>query len=157
MGLKHNLQYDLVGDLPIRDVVIVDETTPVRDVIAALRVRRLGVAIVVDAAGHPLGSFTERTILDVLLRDPAAIQRDTVGPHVYRKTVFLTKKDPLAAVWDAVVHRGMRFVGVVDENGTVIGVTGQKGLSEYIAEHYPQQVMVQRIGGKPGLEQREGA
>ena len=47
--------------------------------------------------------------------------------------------------------RAARFLCVLDEDGrTRVALTGQKGLSEYIADHFPQQVMVQRVGGKPG-------
>jgi frataxin-like iron-binding protein CyaY len=69
----------------------------------------------------------------------------------------LNQSEPIMQVWIAIQHKGLRFIGVVDDQDKIVGLTGQKGISEYIAEHCPQQVMVQRIGGKPGLQQREGA
>jgi hypothetical protein len=45
---------------------------------------------------------------------------------------------------------------VVDEEGKVTALAGQKSLMEYVAEHFPGQVMVQRIGCPPCSE-REGA
>jgi hypothetical protein len=53
--------------------------------------------------------------------------------------------------------KNLRFVVVTDEDGKAIALTGQKGLMEYVAEHFPQQVMVQRVGVKPYSSQREGA
>ena len=53
--------------------------------------------------------------------------------------------------------KNLRFLCVVDENGQVAGLTGQRGLMEYVAEHFPGEVMVQRIGQPPYLSDREGA
>ena len=54
--------------------------------------------------------------------------------------------------------RQVRHVTVVvtDDDGRVDALTGQKGLMEYVAEHFPKQVMVQRIGS-PVIQDREGA
>ena len=46
---------------------------------------------------------------------------------------------------------------VLDNDGKVIALTGQKGLMEYIADHYPGQIMVQRVGVPPYSQSREGA
>ncbi len=53
--------------------------------------------------------------------------------------------------------KNVRFLCVVDEDRRVVGLTGQKGLMEYVADHFPRQVMVQRIGCTPFLATREGA
>ena len=47
----------------------------------------------------------------------------------------------------------------MDENALtrIAGLTGQKGLIEFVADHFPGQVMVQRIGGQPYPSDREGA
>ena len=45
----------------------------------------------------------------------------------------------------------------VDDQGKLVGLTGQKGLMEYVAEHFPGEVMVQRVGEKPYTQSREGA
>jgi uncharacterized Ntn-hydrolase superfamily protein len=66
-------------------------------------------------------------------------------------------RDTVCHVMDRVRRQGARFVCVVDEMGRAVALTGQKGLAEYIADHFPDQVMVQRVGGRPGQETREGA
>ena len=157
MGLKENMQQELVRDLSIRDAIVVTADSPIREAIALMRAKQLGCAIVVDPHGKPLGTFTERTMIDVMLRFPQEFMEQTVGEHVYTSAIFVKQSDPIHLVWDAIQNLGHRFIGVVDDQGKLIGLTGQKGMSEYIAEHCPQQVMVQRIGGKPGLQQREGA
>ncbi len=51
----------------------------------------------------------------------------------------------------------VRFLVVVDDEGCVAGLTGQKGLMEYIAEQFPQEVLVQLVGTEPYPHSREGA
>ena len=157
MGLKENMQQEQVSDLAIRDAIVVTAGSPLCEVIALMRAKQLGCALVVDPDGKPLGTFTERTMIDTLLRFPQDFMEHTVGDHVYSSAVFVNQSDPIHQVWDAIQNQGRRFVGVVDDEGKPVGLTGQKGISEYIAEHCPQQVMVQRIGGKPGHQEREGA
>ena len=65
--------------------------------------------------------------------------------------------DPVDIMLDAMDQKNTRFVVVVEPDGKVCGLTGQKGLMEYIAGYFPGEVMVQRIGTKPYPSSREGA
>ena len=117
---------------------------------------RLGCAIVVDEAGAPLGTFTEEVLIRLLVATPDALDQ-RVGDHMSDVWACVKTSDPIASVLDVMQSKGLRFVCVTDEAGHVQALTGQRGLMEYIAEHFPRQVMVQRVGGKPFTEHREGA
>jgi CBS domain-containing protein len=157
MGLVENLRTEHVGDLPLREAVKVDGQDAVDAVIGRMREKQLGCAIVVDGDGKPLGIFTERKVIEMLLEHPQDFGGLPVGEHLERDCFIVQRTDPLIQVVAAVSDHGARFVCVVDEHGRAVGLTGQKGLSEYLADYFPKQVMVQRIGGKPGMENREGA
>ncbi len=73
------------------------------------------------------------------------------------KYLVVKTSDSIGRVWDAIVRDAYRFICVVDDEGKLVGLTGQRGLAEYVSECFPQQVMAQRLGGKPWLDQREGA
>ena len=62
-----------------------------------------------------------------------------------------------ACVLDVDCGDGLQFVCVTDDEGQIVGVTGQRGIAEYVAESFPQQVAVQRLGCTPWMQQREGA
>ena len=70
---------------------------------------------------------------------------------------WVQKGDPISDVLEAMQLKNIRFLCVVDDDGRVAGLTGQRGLMEYVAEHFPGQVMVQRVGQPPYLSDREGA
>ncbi len=157
MGLKENLQSETVSKLPCREAVLIQPEATVRQAVEILQAKKLGCAVVVDAEGKPLGVFTERTLIDLLLQQPDDPGQLLVRDHLEAEWFCVQSSDPIGTVLDLVQNRGARFICELDEQGRVKGLTGQKGLSEYIADHFPEQVMVQRIGGQPGMETREGA
>jgi predicted transcriptional regulator len=157
MGLKENLTNETVSQLPCREAIRIPPEATVREAVEILQSKQLGCAVVVDEADKPLGVFTERTLIDLLLQQPENLDSLQVRDHLEAEWFCVQTTDPIARVLDLVQNRGARFVVELDDAGKVKGLTGQKGLSEYIADHFPEQVMVQRIGGQPGMETREGA
>jgi CBS domain-containing protein len=157
MGLKENLHSECVSNLPCREAILIPPETTVRQAAETMQAKKLGCAVVVDAEGKPIGIFTERTLIELLLQQIDNLGGIPVRDHLETEWFCAQSSDPISAVLDAVQKRGARFVCELDEQGKAIGLTGQKGLSEYIADHFPEQVMVQRIGGNPGTETREGA
>jgi CBS domain-containing protein len=157
MGLKENLQQECVRDLPLREPVIVSTNATVSETIAALRERQIGCAIVVDDQQKPLGVFTERTVIDLALQSPDDWDVLLVKDHLDADYFVISEDDAVCALFKMVLDDAARFVCVVNQDGHPVAITGQKGLAEYVAEHFPRVVMVQRVGGKPGQETREGA
>jgi CBS domain-containing protein len=157
MRLEENLRSECVSDLPLREAIVIKPDTAVAAAIELMREKQLGCAIVVDAEGTPLGTFTERTVIDLLLQQPANFNKMIVGDHLDAEWFSVRQTDPICVVLEMIQQRSVRFVCVFDDDGKPVGLTGQKGLSEYVAEHFPRQVMVQRVGVRPGMETREGA
>lgn len=157
MGLKENLQTETVSKLPCREAILVPPDMSVKQAAGILQSKKLGCAVVVDPEGKPIGVFTERTLIALLLQQPDNLDNISVRDHLEAEWFCVHDNDPISAVLDLVQNRGARFVCELDAQGKAIGLTGQKGLSEYIADHFPAQVMVQRVGGQLGMENREGA
>jgi CBS domain-containing protein len=157
MGLKESIQNECVRDLPVREPILLRPDTPVSAAIEAMREKQLGCAFVVDEEGKPIGKFSERIVIDLLLHQPDDLDAITVQNHLDPEWFTVRQDDKVSKVFEAIQKHAARFLCVIDDDGRVIGLTGQKGMSEYIADHFPRQVMVQRVGGKPGMETREGA
>lgn len=156
MGLYENIRKEHVSRLALRDPVVVRSDTTVRDAIEQMRARNLGCAIVVDDTRIPQGLFAESDLTKMLTTNPAAIN-DPITNHIRRDWPKVQLTDPISNVLDALESNNIRFLIVIDEQGQLAGLAGQKGLMEYIAEHFPGQVTVQRIGGNPYPTEREGA
>jgi predicted transcriptional regulator len=156
MGLYENIRNEPVSQLAIREPVVVSADATVRDAIGCMRERNLGCAIVVDDDRRPVGLFAESKLTRLLSETPGAVY-DPILEHVDKNWPTVSLNDPISCVLSALEFANIRFLIVVDDQGRLAGLTGQKGLMEYIAEHFPRQVIVQRIGGKPYPAHREGA
>jgi CBS domain-containing protein len=157
MGLRQNLQNETVSQLSLREPPVATPDETLRDVIASMRSQKLGCAIIVDSDRKPIGIFTESVLTSLLSEQGATIVEEQVRRHMIEPCPCVKSTDPIARVLEAMQVQNLRFLCVVDEQGRVAGLTGQKGLIEFVADHFPSQVMVQRIGGKPYPSQREGA
>jgi CBS domain-containing protein len=156
MPLRENLSSEPVRRMNLRTPVLVDESVSVRDAVNSMRAAQLGCAIMVDHERKPIGMFTEGMLRKKLASDTRFIDAP-LGEHVARTFPWVALDDPVEMVLDAMRTNNTRFICVVDEQQKVAGLTGQKGLMEYISEHFPRQVVVQRVGGDEYAEQREGA
>jgi len=156
MGLYENIRSEPVSRLTLREPVVVSPEATVRDAVRQMRQGKLGCAIVVDDERRPIGLFAESKLTRMLSETPQAIY-DLVLDHVDKQWPTVSLSDPISCVLAALEFANIRFLIVVDDQGRLAGLAGQKGLMEYVAEHFPRQVIVQRIGGKPYPAQREGA
>ena len=156
MGLHENMRAENVRSLSLREPVTVSPDEPLKQVVETLKSRRLGCAIVVDQDGKPIGIFTESQLIRLLSQEETDF---SVPVSSVMETDWPCARDdaPVVEVLNQMTSRNLRFVIVVDAAGNLVGLTGQRGLLEYIADHFPEQVMVQRIGGTPHLKNREGA
>lgn len=156
MGLKENLRSDPVSRLNLRDPVVASPNVLIRDGIQRMRERGLGCVIVVDDQCRPLGILNEGMLRQMLSVNPAVVD-SPLGDYMNTSVRWVRLSEPVVQVLRAMQNENTRFVGVVDDDGRLAGLTGQKGLMEYVAEHFPEQVTVQRIGQSTHFAQREGA
>lgn len=156
MGLRENLKNDRIDQLHLRAPVTVPPSASVRDAVKLMRDHDMGCAIVVDGDRKPMGIFTESMLTETLSNRPETMD-ETIEKHMTDRCPWVRTTDPVAELLEAMQLKNTRMVCVVDEQDRVVGLTGQRGLMEYVAEHFPGQVMVQRIGLPPYYSEREGA
>jgi CBS domain-containing protein len=156
MSFQQELHRDRVSSLRVREAIRIQTGTVLRAAIAQMRSKSLGVAVIVDFAGIPRGTFSEQSVIRVLKEN---VPLDSRAVREFADPVFCCVKqsDPIAVVWDAVQQQDFRYVCVTDDDGRLIGITGQRGLAEYVAECFAKVVTVQRLGSTPWMLQREGA
>jgi CBS domain-containing protein len=156
MGLKENLRKDRMDQLHLREAATVPLTASVRDAVQLMRNKNVGCAVVVDDDRKPLGIFTESMLTETLSHRPKSLD-EPIEAHMADRCPWVRTTDSVAELLEAMQLKNVRMVCVVDEQGRVAGLTGQRGLMEYIAEYFPGHVMVQRIGLTPYFSEREGA
>ena len=156
MSFLNDLETELVQSLPLRDVIAIDPHTIVRAAVAMMRNHGLGCAVIAERGKPPTGIFTEHSVIEVLVRN-VSIDECAVSKYADSSFVVVKQTDPILSVWKAVLDQAARFVCVTDEDGHLVGLTGQRGLAEYLCDCYARQVTVQRLGSTPWMREREGA
>lgn len=156
MRIREELGRELVGALPLRDAILIEPYTVVRAAIAIMRTKSLGCAIIVKPGRIPSGIFSERSVLDALVQG-ASLDERPVCEFADTNFVCVSELEPVLSVWDAIQIQGARFVCVTDRDGRARGLTGQRGVAEYVADCFAKQITVQRLGETPWMCEREGA
>lgn len=156
MTFKEELARETIAELPLRDAIAVDSHTVARAAIALMRSHKLGCAVLVDQSCRPVGIFSEQSVIALLVAG-ASLDSTPVDAFADREIAVASVSDPILDVWREIVDSGKRFVCVTDDDGQLVGLTGQRGLSEYVCDCFAKQIAVQRLGSAPWMLQREGA
>ena len=155
MGLQQDLQTRTVDQLQIRQAITVDPDTSVRDAVREMRQHDLGCVFIIDADRKPVGVFSESLLTELIAHHPQALD-EPVKQHMAAQVPWVRGSDPVVFVLEAMQLKNVRLLCVVDDQDRVIGLTGQRGLMEFVAEYFPGDVTVQRLGLPPYLADREG-
>lgn len=156
MGLRQNLLTEPVSELNLRQVITVSPETTIRQAAEKMRENKLGCVIVCCDDGKPQGLFTERQIIRLLLTG-AQILDEKVKDHLATPESPTDQAAPIGDMTKQMQERSLRFIIVTDKDGKAAGISGQKSFMEYIAEHFPRQIKVQRMQSKIYMDEREGA
>lgn len=156
MGLKQEILNQAVSVLPISPGVVLAADVPVRDAVEAMREAKQGCVVVVDDKGRPEGKFTEHQMAKLLIEEPDFLDKP-VGKYIREYWAQIRQTEPIATLIHKLQTYRQRHVIVVDDEGKVLGVVGQKGLMVYLADQFPRLVKVQTMGSKVAMSDREGA
>lgn len=156
MGLNEAIHQDPVSSLQTRSVTLVDFDETVRDAVSKMRYKRIGVVIVVDAGGKPVGMFNEKILIRILAERPAAMD-EPVGEHLTSHIVTIRHGDSISKLIAIMQEFKVRWVCVVDDAGKPVAITGMLGVMRYFAEWFPHVVNAQSFESKLSIKQREGA
>lgn len=118
------LQAATAADIMSVGPVSIADSDTVPEAVAFLTERGFGAAVVIDAAGHPIGVVTKT---DVLLhtrrRLPGLEPDDTPVTEVMTPAVFSVRPDtPARSVVEQLLELHVHHLFVTDDSGVIVGV-----------------------------------
>jgi CBS domain-containing protein len=131
--------------------VTVPTGTTIGEAARVMKEHRVG-CVLVEEGGKLVGIFTERDILTKLVGtgyDPAKVAVDGV---MTRNPETLTPEDPIAFALQRMSVGGFRHVPLVDAEGRSVGILSVKDIVDYLAEHFPEEIL--NIPPEPGRQPR---
>lgn len=112
---------------------------PLSETLQAMRAAAIGCALVCEGR-RVIGMLTERDVLNKIVGAPVdlgAPVRDFMTPD----PGTLRPEDTLADAIHFMTDKGFRHVPLVDAEGLDAGIVCAKDLIEYIADHFPAEVV----------------
>jgi len=126
-----------VGQFCLREVIICDRNTPIRDVAKLMRRHHVGDLLVVDDVEGkrvPVGIVTDRDIAVSVLAldlDPTVI---SAGDILSREIVTVREDQGLFDTMQLMRVHGIRRMPVVDDQGALVGIISVDDLIQLFAE-----------------------
>ena len=154
MDIELNVTIESVDQTELSPALRVDAGDSVRQVIARMKHRRIGTALVCRGSALA-GIFTERDVLRLL-----AARADLDEPISAVMTPSPITLQPTASIGAAIRKMavgGYRRLPVVDSHGAPIGVLETSGIVRFLVEHFPRTIYNLPPVPHPAMQQREGS
>lgn len=143
-----------VGDICIRDVVIVDKEGSILDAARLMREFHVGDVVVVEVRGGmraPVGILTDRDIVVELIAEEIDFNAVAIKDVMSFKLITATEDEGIEEVIERMREHGVRRLPVVDGAGTLIGVLSVDDLVDLAAEQLAN--LVSLMNKEQGREQ----
>jgi CBS domain-containing protein len=139
MKIERSLREVGVLALELQPPLVLEESTPVGDVIREMQDGGFGYALVTEDQ-RLAGIFTERDVfLSVLGND--AVLTQPVSVHMTADPVCVGVDDPVRQVLLLMHQGGYRQIPIVDATGQVAGCVRHKDIAEYLVNHFAAHVL----------------
>ena len=110
-----------------------DETGTLADAVALLNTHNIGAVVITDGAGAITGILSERDIVRRLGRGQADALALPIADCMTRSVATCTRNTEIAEVMEAMTHRRIRHMPVLD-NGRMIGIVSIGDVVKYKIE-----------------------
>jgi len=120
---------DKVGTFVKRPPLTVTQEAALLDVVKIMATHNIGLVVVVDEAGRPLGVVSERDVIRALAK---GVQLSAKAIEVGTRGNLLTAKadEDIYSAIKKMRERGTRHILVVDDAGKLVGVVSIRDLIE---------------------------
>ena len=139
MSIEKSVRVVEVVALEMDAPVVVDASTPLKDVLRQMREGQYGCALIC-LAGKLCGIFTERDVLIKVIGIEGVLD-EPISERMTPDPVCVEENDPIHEAILAMHQGGFRNVPVVDTEGRVVSCVRHKDIVHYLVEHYAQHVL----------------
>jgi CBS domain-containing protein len=139
MTIEEALRHESLGNLPLSSPASVP---PGATLETTLRLMREGVAgcVLVCEGDRLVGIFTERDVLNKLIGSGVS-ESETVDRFMTSHPASLTPRHTLGDAVRLMTEHGYRHIPLLDEQGRRAGLVAARDIVNYIAEHFPAEVV----------------
>ena len=137
--IEEVLRRDSIRSMRIQPVATTPASARLHDVVAAMQKSRVA-AVMVSENDRVVGIFTERDLLNRIV-GLALNDHLTIGDVMTPEPRTLSPDDRIADAIRLMTERGYRHVPLVDDKGKGVGLISARDVVEFVARHYPKEVL----------------
>ena len=139
MTIQEALREERLKTLPLSHPACVPPRTPLRETLRVMREEAAGCVLVCDGE-RLVGIFTERDVLNKVFGAPVDLEA-AIERFMTRDPRVLSEDDTLGDAVKLMTEHGYRHVPLVDRRGRGAGLIAARDIVNYIAEHFPAEVV----------------
>jgi CBS domain-containing protein len=137
--VEETLRVEPIRSLRLTDPARVTPGTSLADTIRAMRGKPCGCALVCEG-GRAVGIFTERDVLNKILGSEVDYD-DPIRSFMTPDPRTLRPQDSIGAALKLMTEQNYRHIPLADEQGREAGMVCAQNIVEFIAEHFPAEVV----------------
>ena len=139
MGIENSLRQRKIRHLALAPLVCVEAESSLREVVNTMQSQHVGCVLVTE--NHRLaGIFTERDLVFKVMGENVEYSR-AVREFMTPRPKTLHPDDSVADAIQLMDEGGYRDVPLIDQEGTLLGRLAVSNIIDFLAEHYPQEVL----------------
>ncbi|PYT38296.1 MAG: hypothetical protein DMF52_00155 [Acidobacteria bacterium] len=139
MTVEEALRDERLASLPLSAPVWVPRGTSLRETLRLMREQGVGCVLVCED-DRPVGIFTERDVLNKLIGSGVS-ESEAVDRFMTADPACLTPRHTLGDAVRMMTGHGYRHIPLLDERGRRSGLVAARDIVNYIAEHFPAEVV----------------
>jgi len=143
-----------VSSLPLQEPLVIAEETSLQSCVEQMQERRIGCAVIVDEGGTIAGIFTEKDVMVKYIGTPLSGQtpiKEVMTP----KTLYLQPESTISEAIDFFGEHHIRHLPICRQRRNLAGLLSIRVLTDYIAEHLPEDVL--NLPPQEGIVSQEAA
>jgi len=138
--LKEELQNEQVSHLDLSGFTRVTNGMTVAACVEKMQQEKHTVALVLDDQNKLAGIFTERDVLRKVADQPELLAQPIEKAMTANPVTVTPESSAADALW-LMDSKHIRNLPVVSSNGTILGTMTHQSVIDFLAAHYPQEIL----------------
>lgn len=139
MTIEQALRHEQLGNLPLSMPASVSPGTSLETTLRLMRDQGVGCVLICEGE-RLVGIFTERDVLNKLIGSGVS-ESEAVDRFMTPQPATLTRRHTLGDAVRLMTEHGYRHIPLLDERGGRAGMVAARDIVNYIAEHFPAEVV----------------
>lgn len=139
MTIEQALRDERLGSVAVSNPTSVPRGTSLRDTLRVMREEGVG-AVLICEGERLVGIFTERDVLNKLIGNRIS-ESEPVDRFMTPEPAVLRPTDCLGDAVQMMTERGYRHIPLIDGQGRRAGMIAARDIVNYVAEHFPAEVV----------------